>query len=267
MVLLQSMVAWGATAPVTKIRWLGHAAFQITTPSGKVLFVDPWITNPANPQGKQDLAQADKADYILITHAHSDHVGDAVALAKKTGAKLVSSFELGTNLVRTAGFPAAQVGMDTAGNPGGEIKLPGSDVTVAFTPAIHSSGLDYPGAPNPVSYGGAPVGFVIKIDGGPTIYHTGDTSYFSEMQQIGEEYAPDVSLVNIGGHFGMEPPMAAKAAATVKTKLVVPMHYKTFPILTQDAKPFFDLLDAKKIKHVEMMPGGAIVFEGKNLKK
>jgi L-ascorbate metabolism protein UlaG (beta-lactamase superfamily) len=257
---------------LTHIRWFGHAAFEVTTPNGKIFFIDPWITNPTNPKGKEDLAKIDKADYILITHGHGDHVGDSVALAKKTGAKLVSSFELGTNLVRLWGFPSSQAEMGTLGNAGGELKLAGGEVTVAFTPAIHSSGLDYPDASEsketrPVVYGGSPVGFVLQIQNGPTIYHSGDTSYFKDMETIGDTYSPDLALLNIGGHFGMEPSMAARAATAVRAKVVVPMHYKTFPILVQDARPFFMDLDKRKISHVEMQPGSTITFEGKKLKR
>jgi L-ascorbate metabolism protein UlaG (beta-lactamase superfamily) len=265
-----------ATSPKeTTLKWFGHASFQITTPSGKTLFIDPWITNPTNPKGKEELAGITQADYILITHGHFDHIADAVTLAKKTGAKLIASFELGTNLARVWGFPEAQAQMDTLGNPGGEIRLPGGEVTVTFTPAIHSSGLDFPNAGSgagkeetrPVAYGGIAVGYLIQIKDGPTIYHSGDTSYFAEMTTLGDTFAPDVSLLNIGGHFGMEPAMAAQAAAALKTKLVVPMHFKTFPILTQDAGPFFGMLDKRKIAHVEMQPGSVIVFQGKKLRK
>ena len=120
---------------------------------------------------------------------------------------------------------------------------------------------------SPVAFGGAPVGFMIQIQGGPTIYHSGDTAYFREMEVLGETYAPDLALLNIGGHFGMEPPAAARAAAALKAKWVVPHHFKTFPILTQDAKPFFALLDQRKIAHVEMQVGSTLVFEGKKLKR
>lgn len=264
-------LAHAAPAPVlgqTHVRWFGHAAFQVTTPTGKVLLVDPWITNPANPTGKEDLAAIEKADFILITHGHSDHVGDAVAIAKKTGAQLVSNVELATNLVRLLGFPEKQASIMTAGNPGGELKLADSDVTVAFTPAVHSSGLDSQETPpKPVAYGGNPVGFVLKIKNGPVIYHTGDTAYFKDMETIGESYHPDLALINIGGHFGMEAPMAAKAAIAVRAKRVVPMHYKTFPILTQDAGPFLKAVGAKKIAHSEMKVGETLRFDGTLLRK
>jgi L-ascorbate metabolism protein UlaG (beta-lactamase superfamily) len=253
--------------PTTTVKWHGHAAFEIVTPKGKVLFVDPWLKNPLNPD-KEPL-KAPKADYILITHGHSDHVGDAVELAKKSGARLVTSFELGANMVRMLGFPAQQMGLDTVGNPGGQITLADGEVTVSFVPAVHSSGIDGPDAEKkgtPIAYGGNPMGFVIAIKGGPTIYHSGDTALFGDMALIGEHHI-DLALLNIGGHFGMEPPDAAKAAKLVKAKLVVPHHYKTFPVLTADAAPFFKLLDGQKIAHRELKPGEALVFEGNKPKK
>jgi L-ascorbate metabolism protein UlaG (beta-lactamase superfamily) len=254
-----------AAATSTTLTFLGHAAFEIQTPKGAVLFVDPWLSNPLNPAGKDPLAGISKADYILVTHGHFDHVGDAVALAQKTGARLVATFELGTNMGRLLGYPTGQMGFDTLGNPGGELQLAGGEVTVAFTRAVHSSGLDAPNAAatgQPVAYGGEPVGFVIKIDGGPTIYDTGDTAYFSDMKLIGEKYHPDVALINIGGHFGMDVADAAKATADVRAKLAIPMHFKTFPILTQDASGYFSALDKKKIAHKELQPGESLLFDG-----
>jgi L-ascorbate metabolism protein UlaG (beta-lactamase superfamily) len=131
---------------------------------------------------------------------------------------------------------------------------------------VHSSGLEV-GEGKPIAYGGNPAGVVIKIKDGPTIYHSGDTAFFSDMSLIGEEWAPDVALLNIGGHFGMEPKMAARAAAAVKAKLVVPMHYKTFPILTQSADDFVKFLTGKKIGSKVIEPGATLTFEGKSLKK
>jgi L-ascorbate metabolism protein UlaG (beta-lactamase superfamily) len=270
--MLTTLVAQGAYAAQTQVQFLGHAAFRITTPKGTVLVIDPWLSNPQNPAargGKDPVAAVGKCDYILITHGHFDHVADAVALAKKTGAKLVTNFDLASNMVSFLGFPKDQAGMDTSGNIGGTLKLAGGEVTVHYVPAVHSSGLDVKTESGKAEmvYGGNPAGFVIEIQNGPRIYDTGDTAYFSDMKLIGDRYAPDLAIINIGGHFGMEPDMAAKAASAVKAKLVVPDHYKTFPILTQDAGPFFHMLDQHGIAHRDLAPGATLVFEGKEALK
>jgi L-ascorbate metabolism protein UlaG (beta-lactamase superfamily) len=117
-----------ASAQETKIKWFGHAAFSITTPKGKVLLIDPWLTNPSNPDaknGKDPLASVPKVDYILLTHGHRDHVGDAVEIAKKTGAILICNPELAGNLVKLADFPAKQADTDAIMGIGGEIKIAG----------------------------------------------------------------------------------------------------------------------------------------------
>jgi len=262
-------LAEAPAAKTTVVTWHGHAAFSIKTPSGKVLWIDPWLRNPLNPD-KDPIAHAERADFILLTHGHFDHVGDAVELAKKTGARLVATFELGQNLARVQSFPGKQMGFDTLGNVGGELHLADGEITIAFTPAVHSSGLDAPEAEahgTPIAYGGTPVGFVIRIQGGPTIYDTGDTAYFSDLALVGEKWAPDLALINIGGHFGMEVDAAARAARAVRAKVVVPHHYKTFPVLTQDPAPFFSLLDKEHVAHRELSPGGSLVFEGNKLKK
>ena len=258
---------------VTQLTWFGHAAFRIVTPKGKVLYIDPWLNNPMNPAAGKDkdaVAGIDKADYILITHGHFDHVGDAVALAKKTGARLVTNFELGSNMARLLGYPKAQMGFDTLMNVGGEIRIADGEVTVAMVPAIHSSGLQDPhagpDAPDMV-YGGNPAGFVLVIKDGPTIYDSGDTAYFSDMKLIREQYHPDVGLINIGGHFGMEPDMAALAAKTVGVKLAIPQHYATFPILTQNAGGWVKAVEKDHIKPLVMKPGASIQFKGKKLEK
>lgn len=258
---------------VTELTWFGHAAFRIVTPKGKILYIDPWLNNPMNPAAGKDkdaVAGINKADYILITHGHFDHVGDSVALAKKTGARLVTNFELGSNMAKLLGYPKDQMGFDSLMNIGGEIKIADGEVTVAMVPAIHSSGLQNPHAgPDEADmvYGGNPAGFVLMIKDGPTIYDTGDTAYFSDMKLIREQYHPDVGLINIGGHFGMEPDMAALAAKTVGVKLAIPQHYATFPVLTQNPGGWVKAVEKDHIKPLVMKPGASIQFKGKKLEK
>lgn len=258
-----------ASAQETKLKWFGHAAFSITTPNGKVLLIDPWLKNPSNPEaknGKDPLVAIPKADYILLTHGHRDHIGDAVEIAKKTGAVLIANPELAANLVKLAAFPTKQAETDVIMGIGGEIQIADGEVMVAMTMAVHSSSVFNPKAgPNEPerAYGGNPAGFVITIKNGPAIYHSGDTAYFRDMETIGESYSIDVALLNIGGHYGMEPKMAAKAAQSVRAKLAVPQHFGTFPGIVQTSEAFAAELNKLKISFYELKPGETILFRGK----
>ena len=220
-------------APAAEVTWYGHAAFKIVIPSGKVMLVDPWITNPSNPNGKKDVENLAKVDLIFLTHGHGDHIGDSVEIAKKTGAKLVATFDLQKAMVAYKGFPQKQIDRATAGSFGGTISLLDGEVSALFVPAVHGGGMDTDKGP---IYAGDPGGFVISVKNGPRIYHTGDTDLFNDMTFL--KGGVDIMLVCIGDRFTMGPVRGARAVQIVMPKMAVPMHFGTFPALTGTLEQF-----------------------------
>jgi L-ascorbate metabolism protein UlaG (beta-lactamase superfamily) len=253
----------GVAHAATKIHWYGQAAFRIETPSGGVILVDPWLKVPTNPE-KDSIEKLGRVDYILVTHGHWDHVGDAVEIAKKTGAILVTSYGLSYNMKSVLGYPEKQATPATGGNVGGTIDLPKAGAKVTIVNAVHGSELvppmiqpSGPGQPSAIASGN-PIGFVIQVNGGPTIYHTGDTDVFTDMQLVGAFFKVDVMLACIGGHFVMDPVRAAQAVEWVHPKEVIPMHFGTVPLLAGTPAQFKAALDKYGLgsRMVEMKPGG-----------
>jgi L-ascorbate metabolism protein UlaG (beta-lactamase superfamily) len=200
----------------TRVTWLGHAALQIETGEHRLL-IDPFFTG--NPAATLTVDQA-QADFILVSHGHGDHVGDTIALAKRTGAQVIANYEIATWL-DGQGVKNAH-GMQHGGSfrfPFGRVKL-----TLAF----HGSAL--PDGSN----GGNPCGFLITTGDGKKIYDAADTGLFSDMKLIGEE-GLDLALLPIGDNYTMGPDDAVRAVKFLAPKKVVPIHYNTWPLLAQDA--------------------------------
>jgi L-ascorbate metabolism protein UlaG (beta-lactamase superfamily) len=201
-----------------EITWLGHATFLIQSPRGKRIVTDPWLGNPKCPAEYRDLNQA---DVLTISHGHFDHMGDALDLARRTGAVAVSNFEIASWL-EAQGAPKT-VGM----NKSGTVEIDG--IRLTMVQAVHSSGIS---TDHGLIYGGEAAGFVITLENGLTLYHAGDTAVFGDMALIRELYRPEIALLPIGGHFTMGPKEAAYAVGLLKPAVVIPMHYGTFDALT-----------------------------------
>src|SRR5438132_1748207 len=231
----------------TQLTWYGQSAFKILTPTGKVLLVDPWLTNPVFEKAKDELAALEHVDLILVTHGHSDHVGDAVEIGKRTRAKLVATFDLSAAIVSALGYPSELADIETTGHMGGTLTLLRGDIAVTFVPAWHGSGVSKEETA-PAVYAGTPSGLIIALRHGPTIYHTGDTDLFSDMALVSRFHKIDIMLFCIGDHFTMGPARAAEAVKLVKARTVIPMHYGTFPVLTGTPEVFERELKTRKLK-------------------
>lgn len=225
----------------TVIKWISHAAFKITSSGSKIIYIDPWLENPLSKYTLQDVQEA---TLVLVTHDHFDHVGQAAEIVKKTGGLLVANVETARRLQSEAQIPAEKVcyfgyGMNIGGN------LTYEGISVNMTQAFHSTAS------------GAPCGYVMQLEDGTTIYHAGDTGIFDTMKLLGEIYRVDLALLPIGSVFTMDPRQAAWAAKLISPRKVIPMHYKTFPILVQDAKDFVELAkkEAPGVEVIVLNPG------------
>jgi len=245
-------------AEAADVKWYGQAAFKIVTPGGKVILIDPFISkNPKTPDADKDLAKIGKVDLILVTHGHGDHLGDTAELAKATGAKVGVNADMGHTMRILGMVDSKQL---VRFNKSGPISPIGDGVVVTMVPANHSSEIVDKGADGKemIYPGGEPAGYVIKLEDGYTIYHSGDTGVFSDMGLIHDLYKPDLALICIGGWFTMDPRHAAYAVNKfLKPKTVMPMHYGTFPPLKGTPDDLKKALAAlgDKTEVVVMQPG------------
>ncbi len=221
---------------MVKITFIGHSAFKITGENHSIL-IDPFISgNPVS--AFSDL----KADDILVTHAHSDHLGDSIEISKKTGARITAIFEL-ANYCGEKGAKARGI------NIGG--KVPFSWGSAYWLPAAHSSGTP------DGKYGGVPSSILVNI-GGKSIYHAGDTGLHYDMKMIGEFYKPEIALLPIGGFYTMGINEAVKAAQWLESKKIIPMHYNTFPPIKADPEEFKAEIETIGKECVILKPGESI---------
>lgn len=214
----------------TELTYFGHSAFRLTLPSGKIVLIDPWLKNPTWNKGEEELAALKRVDVIALTHGHFDHVGDTVEIARKTKPKLLCTFDLAIALRNALDFPSEGDDSSLVGHFGGEVSALDGELTARFVPAWHGAAI-VPKEGAPPIYGGTPSGIVLSVRNGPTIYHTGDTDLFSDMAMVPRPQPIDYMLVCMGDHFTMGPARAADAIELIKPRVVVPIHFGTFPLL------------------------------------
>ncbi len=225
-----------------QIKFIGHATFELTEGDGEGdarVLVDPFLA-PHNPAAGVSAEDVDPT-HILITHGHSDHTADAVAVAKRTGAPVLAITEL-------AGWFEGQ-GLENVVNPniGGTVEFDWG--RVKLVPAWHTNTNPEGGAI------GAASGLMITL-GETTIYHLGDTALFSDLGMIGERHSPDIALVPIGGHFTMDIEDAAYACSLIGAPTVIPCHYNTFPPIRADAQAFKQQVESESSSKVVVLEPG-----------
>lgn len=247
-----------------ELLWLGQSAFRLTTPSGKVIVIDPWLkANPKTPADYKDLSKLGQVDLILVTHAHFDHIADAPELALMNKARVYAPGDLNMTL-NTLGVlpPELTPRMNKSGTVTPFPDVPGLKITAVR--AEHSSLYVWKNPAthqNESHYGGEPIGFIIQLENGRKVYHMGDTGLFTDLQFIGSYYKPDVLLIPIGGNFTMDPKDAAYATREwVKPRVAIPMHYGTNPLNQGTPQQYLQALGETATKVVTLQPGDTFNF-------
>ncbi|KPP96020.1 MAG: putative Zn-dependent hydrolase [Bacteroidetes bacterium HLUCCA01] len=203
--------------------WLGHSAFQLTTPEDKVIYIDPFLSG--NPKTPEAFKKVTRADYILLTHGHEDHVGDTLDIARETGCKVVGIVEL-IALLKKAGLAEDQA---VEFNKGGTVNFEGFSVTLVS--ANHSSSYG-------LAYAGEAGGLIVRVEDDVTFYHMGDTNIFADLEFYGQMYKPDLVAVPIGDHYTMGDFEGALCCELIGAPYAIPIHYGTFPVLTGSPELF-----------------------------
>ena len=225
-----------------KFTWFGQSAFALDA-DGITVLIDPFLSgNPVNTIDASTI----RADVILLTHAHNDHVGDTVDIAKRSDATVIATFEL-ANYINSQG-----VAKTIGGNFGGTVSFAGG--SAKFVPAWHTSSY---ATANGIVAQGIPAGYVVRF-GGKTTYFAGDTCVFLDMQLIGEEEL-DIAVLPIGDLFTMGPKDALKAAKMLRAGMIIPCHYNTFPAIAQDAGKFKQDVEAATASIVTVLQPGQTV--------
>ncbi len=264
--LLFVVLVWSACSIAddkhVELQWLGHSAFKITSLTKKIILIDPFLTNnPKTPAKLKQFPLYENVDVILVTHAHGDHLGDAVVLANKYKIPVYVPPGLGETLLSLGLLPANLLRRI---NKGGGVFPLGPEIEITMTHAEHSSEFKYL---NPetqkteIHVGGEPVGYIIRLENGFTLYHMGDTAIFGDMQFISNYYRPELILIPIGGNFVMDPEDAAFAVKEyLNPKYLIPMHYGTTPLLTGNVMEFKAALKGAASWVLDMVPGDVIKF-------
>jgi L-ascorbate metabolism protein UlaG (beta-lactamase superfamily) len=245
----------------TELLWFGQAGYRITTPGGKVIIIDPWLTGgPRTPAPYKDLAALGKVDLLLVTHGHVDHLGDAPEIAKRYQTVLYGPADMVTPLITLGALPA---NLGHRFNKSGYVTpLPGIKVTAVK--AEHSSLIVWknPQTGKMESFpAGEAVGYIIELENGFKIWHMGDTGLFTDMQFIADYYKPDLVMMPIGGNFTMNPEDAAYAARNwIKPGMVIAMHYGSNPMTKGTLADFQKAMEGSPTRVIPMTEGEAVSF-------